>query len=96
LKGVTEILAKGVAHGRPGGENHPHGQEGGPVTPKHPKIKNKNKKVWVLALCGWLNHPQGPWDGFSHPYINLGGGPATPKGPKSKLFYLFIFFSFGL
>jgi hypothetical protein len=36
--------------------NHPHGQGGGPATPRSPQ---KKKKEWVLVFWGWLDHPQG-------------------------------------
>jgi hypothetical protein len=61
--------------------------------PKRPKKKKKNERM-RFGLWGWPDHPLGPGGGFGHPlpavgggfgHLHaLGGGPATPKGPKKK------------
>jgi hypothetical protein len=84
-----------------GWSNHPHGQGGGPATPKSPpKKKKKKNEEWVLAFWGWPDHPQGPGGGFGPPKGRYGVAEATPRPlgvvrppPKAQNpFFVFFFF----
>jgi hypothetical protein len=77
---------------------------GGPATPKGQKKKTKKMG---FGFWGWPDHPLGPGGGFRHhlPVVGggrshpqaLGGGPATPKIPNPFfLFFVSLFFFFGL